>query len=90
LNTSVAVDLIGTISSTSFTHISQPLGGGTIPFPIVYFVILHGGYIQMAFFFKTPIQESKKWDFIVLKLWTFISSSNQAFLEHARIIFYIF
>jgi hypothetical protein len=30
-------------------HGLQPLGGGITPFPIIYFVTLHGGYIQMTF-----------------------------------------
>jgi len=36
----------------------QPLGRNIIPFPMVYSLTLHGGYIQMAFFPRTP-----KWEF---------------------------
>jgi hypothetical protein len=40
----------------------EPLGRGTIHFPIVFSVTLHGGYIKMTFFPKTP-----KWNFCCFK-----------------------
>jgi len=65
------------------------LGGGTTPFPIIYFVTLHGEYIQMAQVFpRLPTGSPKIKTFVVSKLWTLISSSNQVFLEHARAIIY--
>jgi hypothetical protein len=42
------------------------------------------GYIQMAFFPKSP----KTGTFVVLKLWTFIFSSNQVCFEHVKGISY--
>jgi len=48
----------------------------TTPFPIVYFVIFHGGYIQMTFFPDTPKCSPKIRTFVIPKLWTFIFSST--------------
>jgi len=58
----------------------RPLGGGTTPLPIVYYVTLREGYIQMTLFLETP----KIGTFVVQKLWMFIFFSNQACLEHVR------
>jgi hypothetical protein len=82
------VDLIRTTSSTSFTWpatCSQPLGGNTTPLPIIYFATLCEGYIQMVLFIE---QNPKIGTLIILELWTFISSSNQIFLEHVQGISY--
>jgi hypothetical protein len=53
----------GGLSRDNFKHKAlhglQPLGGGTIPFPIVYFVPLHRDDIQMSFFIRTPKWESQ-------------------------------
>jgi hypothetical protein len=38
---------------------------------------------------RLPSGSPKIKTFVVSKLWTFISSSNQTFLEHARVITYI-
>ncbi len=65
------------------------MGRGTTPLPLVYFVTLHGCYIQIAIFFLIlPNGSPKIGTIVVPKLWTLISSPNQAFLEHARAISY--
>jgi hypothetical protein len=50
-------------SRDNFKHklhtVLQPLGGGTTPLPMVYYVPLHGDYIQMLLFFKIPKWESQ-------------------------------
>jgi hypothetical protein len=56
----------------------------TTPLPLVYFVTLCGGYIQMAFFPESP----KIGTLVISKFWMFISSSNQAFLEHVKVTSY--
>jgi len=57
----------GGLSKDNFKHKAshgpQPLGGGTTPFPIVYFVPFHADYIQMSLFFGT---------LVVPKFWMFI------------------
>ncbi len=56
-------------------HSPQPLEIGTIPLPIIYFVSLHGDYIQMSFFHES----SKTRTIIVPKLQILVSFSNQVF-----------
>jgi len=53
MNGNGAVDLIGITLNTNFTSL-QPLGGGTTPLPIVYYVPLHEDYIQMSLFPGIP------------------------------------
>ncbi len=50
LNASGAMDLVKQ-PQTQVLHSPQPLGKGTTPLPIIYFMTLNEGYIQMAFFF---------------------------------------
>jgi hypothetical protein len=87
LNGSGAIDLVRTTSSTSFTQ-PFPLGGGTIPFPIVYFMLLHKDYIQMSFFPGISKWESQNWILVIPKLWMFISFSNQVSFENSRALSY--
>jgi len=80
------MNLVGTISSTSFTwpatfrtkHHSPPYN------------ILHdipwGLHSNEIFYQNFQMGNPKNEIFVVLKFWTFISSSNQTFLKHARTI----
>jgi hypothetical protein len=43
----------------------------------------------MALFPRLPSGSPKTGTFVILKLWTFISSSNQIFFEHEKVISYI-
>jgi hypothetical protein len=52
------------------------LKGSTTPLLIVYFMPLHGDYIQMSLFLETP----KTRTIVVPKLWTFIYFSNHFFV----------
>jgi hypothetical protein len=58
------------------------------PSLIIYFMTLHKGYIQMVIFPNTSEWESQNWDFYCFEFWTVRSSSNQAFMEHAKAIYY--
>jgi hypothetical protein len=78
-----ATDLIGTISKSSL-HNLQHLGGSTTPLPIIYVMTLHGGYIQMALFPAT-----QNWESCYFKTLDIHIFSNQAYLDHAREIYYI-
>ncbi len=51
------------------------MGRGTTPLLIVYFVTLHKGYIQIAFFHKTPKWESQNWE-------------SRNYFEHVRAMIY--
>jgi hypothetical protein len=62
------------------------LGGGTTPLSIICFVTPHGNY--MHFFLGLPSVSPKIGTFVISNFWTFISSSNQAFLEHAKTLHY--
>jgi hypothetical protein len=68
LNASGAPDLIGTTSITSFTR-PTTFGRRHHPLLKVYYVILHKGYIQMAFFPEIPKWESQNWRFLLF--WNF-------------------
>ncbi len=41
----------------------QPLGGGTTPLPIIYYVIFCEGYIQMTFFLETLLSQNFGWSY---------------------------
>jgi hypothetical protein len=58
------------------------LGRSTTPLLIVYAMTFCASYIQMTFFPRSP----KIGTFVIPKLWTFISSSNQTCLKHVRAI----
>jgi hypothetical protein len=50
---------------------------------------LYGYYIQMTFFSRDSQMGILKIGILVVpKLWTLISSSNQAFFEHVKTLFY--
>jgi hypothetical protein len=57
------------------------LGGGTIPFFIVYFMPFHMDYIQMSFSPRLPNGSPKIGTFTIQKLWPLIYLSNQVFLK---------
>jgi hypothetical protein len=48
---------------TQALHGLQPLGGGTTPLLIVYFVPLHRDNIQMLLFLEIPKWESQNWNY---------------------------
>jgi hypothetical protein len=54
LNASGAMDLVGQ-PQAQVLHSLQPLGRGTTPLPIAYFMTLCEGYIQMAFFCDSQV-----------------------------------
>jgi hypothetical protein len=66
----------------------QALGGGTIPFLIIYLGVSAGATYKWHFFPRLLGGGPKTRTFIVPKLWLFISSSNQTYLDHVNELFY--
>jgi hypothetical protein len=81
------VDLLKTISSTSFTRlVTFGRRHHSLPYSILYDYLqgLHPNDIFHGF----PSQSPKIGTLVVPKLWMLISSSNQVYFEHVKVITY--
>jgi hypothetical protein len=81
------MNLVKTTSNIAL-HAPQPLGGGTTPLPIIYYVPLCKVYIQMSFFPRTPNGSPKTRTLVIPKLWMLIFFSNKVFFDNEKEISY--